>query len=136
MKKVTSLLIRSVALRFYKQHAGMFLFLFFLLFGIQPTAHEAIQTHYYLIRLILTSNYFFLFTLLVWLLYLAKGILFFKRCLQQKAYNFLYHINAIPTISRYNFLCRLALILLAPITFYGILITSAAVKDQHFSSAY
>ncbi len=131
MKTISSFLIRLLGTTFYRKHAGMFLFLFFLLFGIQPTAQEAIRTHYYLIRLILTSANFFVFTIFIWLIYIVKSILYIKNLLQQDAYQFLFNLNALPPQRRYKRLFSLSLIILAPISFYSILIFGIALKDGY-----
>lgn len=131
MNTITKLLNHSVAGPFYRQHAGAFLFLFFILFGINPYLSYVLKTHYAFITGILTSIHFFLIALLCWVLYGLKTILFFRSCLQKEAYNFLYTLNAISPAKRYLVLLRLNILLMAPVTGYGVLILSVAIKDHH-----
>ena len=122
---------RSVAGPFYRQHAGAFLFLFFILFGINPYLSYVLRTHYTFITGILTSISFFLIALLCWVLYALKTILFFRSCLLKESYDFLYHLNALKPAKRYLLLFRLSINLLAPVAFYALLILGVAIKDHH-----
>jgi len=124
------ILNHSIAGPFYRQHAGAFLFLFFILFGIQPSIHDALRTHYAFINGVLTSINFFFVALAWWILYGLKTILFFRSCLQKDAYDFLYHLNAIPAGKRLPHLLKLSVILLAPISGYTILIIGVAIKER------
>jgi hypothetical protein len=130
MKKIVQVINRSVVQPFYRQHAGLFLFLFFLMFGIQPTAQEAFRTHYYLMHLILTSGNFFLLAIIIWLIYTIKILLFSRNCLQKEAYDFIYQLNALPAQSRFLILLRSAILLMAPVTCYGLATIYVAIREQ------
>ena len=131
MNTINKILNHSVAGPFYRQHAGAFLFLFFILFGIQPSFNDALKTHYAFITGILTSRNFFLIALLCWVLYGLKTILFFRSCLQKEAYDFIYDLNAISPTKRFMLLLRLNTLLMAPVAGYGLLILFVAIKDYH-----
>jgi hypothetical protein len=131
MNTLTKILRHSIAGPFYRQHAGAFLFLFFILFGIQPSFNDALRTHYAFITGILTSFNFFLVALLCWTLYALKTIIFFRGCLQKEMYDFLFHLNAVQPVERFIFLLKLNVVLLAPISCYGLFIIGVALKDHH-----
>ena len=120
----------SIAGPFYRQHAGAFLFLFFILFGIQPSFNDALRTHYAFINGILTSLNFFLVAFSCWMLYAIKTIIFFKSCLQKESYDFLYDLNAIPQGKRFMILVKLIAVLLAPLSCYALFIIGVAINEH------
>ena len=125
------ILSHSVAGPFYRQHAGAFFFVLFILFGIHPSFNDALKTHYTFITGILTSINFFLVALVSWILYAGKTILFFRSCLQKESYDFLFHLNALKPAKRFLLLFRMNSVLLAPVSFYCLLILATAIKDHH-----
>jgi hypothetical protein len=131
MNTLNKILRHSIAGPFYRQHAGTFLFLFFILFGIQPSFNDALRTHYAFITGILTSFNFFLVALVCWTLYALKTIIFFRGCLQKEMYDFLFHLNALQPVERFILLLKLNVVLLAPISCYGLFIIGVALKDHH-----
>jgi hypothetical protein len=130
MNSITKILYRSIAGPFYRQHAGVFLFLFFILFGIQPSFNDALRTHYAFITGILTSFNFFLIALTCWIIYTFKVVLFLRSCLQKEMYDFIYDLNSVQQSKRFIHLLHLNVLLLAPISCYGFFIAGVAVKDQ------
>ena len=100
MNNITKILNRSIAGPFYRQHAGAFLFLFFILFGIQPSFNDALRTHYAFITGILTSFNFFLIALACWIIYTFKAILFLRSCLQKEMYDFIFDLNSLQQIKK------------------------------------
>jgi len=134
MGTVDKILNHSIARPFYRQHAGAFLFLFFILFGIQPSFNDALRTHYAFINGMLTSLIFFLAALSCWILYAIKTIFFFRSCLQKESYDFLYDINAIPRGKRFLLLLKLNAVLLAPLSCYTVFIIGVAIKEHRVLS--
>ena len=130
MNMLNKIVNHSIAGPFYRQHAGAFLFLFFILFGIQPSFNDALKTHYAIITGILTSFSFFLIALACWIVYTLKTIIFLRSCLQKEAYDFLYDLNALQPGKKFMLLLRLNIVLLAPVSCYGLLIVTVAVKDH------
>lgn len=131
MNGITKILNHSIAGPFYRQHAGAFLLLFFILFGIQPSFNDALRAHYAFITGLLTSFKFFLIALACWIIYLLKTILFFRSCLQKEMYDFVFDLNALQRSGRFMLLLRLNVVLLAPISCYGLFIVGVSVKDHH-----
>ena len=131
MNLLNKILNHSLAGPFYRQHAGAFLFLFFILFGIQPSFNDALKTHYAFITGILTSFDFFLIALACWIIYTLKTIIFVRSCLQKESFDFLFHLNALHRSERFLLLLKLNALLLAPISCYGLFIGGVALKDHH-----
>ncbi|PZR28641.1 MAG: hypothetical protein DI535_05755 [Citrobacter freundii] len=130
MKAISVILNRSVTEQFYKQHAGAFLFTFFILFGIQPSAADLLQFHYSVIVSILQSATFFGVASLVWSLYTLKAVLFIRGCLKKESYDFIYLLLG---VERNVCLLQLAGVLaamLAPLFAYGSVIMIVAVQRK------
>lgn len=130
MNSAQKIVNRSIAGPFYRQHAGAFLFLFFILFGIQPSFYDALKTHYAIITGILTSIKFFLAALTCWVFYTIRTIIFFRGCLQKESYDFLFQLNSVQPLKRFGVLLKVNVLLHAPITCYGLLILITAIKDN------
>jgi hypothetical protein len=130
MNPIAKILNRSIAGPFYRQHAGAFLFLFFVLFGIQPSFNDALRTHYAFITGILTSGTFFLIALACWIIYSIKVIIFLRSCLKKEMYDFVFDLNSIQRFKRFMQLFKLNILLLAPLSCYGLFIIGVAIKDH------
>ena len=130
MKAVQHLLHRSLTAVYYRQNAGLFLFLFFLLFGTQPSAGDLVALHYSLIKSILTSTFFYFITLAIWLVYVLKVILFIHSCVRQESYDFVFLINTIHPRKRFLLLLSMTRKLLAPVLVYGGIILFIGAKEQ------
>ncbi|MBS1668272.1 MAG: hypothetical protein JST58_12925 [Bacteroidetes bacterium] len=135
MKPVTTILARSVASPFYRQHAGFFLFLFFILFGIYPNIYQVEQVHYGIILGILTKASNFLLFVSIWFLYALRVYTFFHNCIGKNDYLFLQNLNAIAPKQRFYYLLQLVLTLYAPALVYGLAVMIVGLYEKHFLSA-
>jgi hypothetical protein len=133
MSNTDSILQRSVTSPFFRRHAGFFLFVFFLLFGLQPNFKQTLEFHYVILNGIASSANFFFIAFLIWFLYACKTIHFFNGCIKNKAYNFLQHLNAVSPGKRFLHLLLLQLQLLAPVLCYGIVVVLLAVINHHIA---
>jgi ABC-type multidrug transport system fused ATPase/permease subunit len=133
MNTTDSILQRSVTAPFYRRNAGLFLFIFFLLFGLQPNFKQTLEFHYDIINGISTSVNFFFISLLIWFLYACKTIHFFNGCAKNKAYHFLQNLNAISPGKRFLHLLILQLQLLSPVLCYGMAVVIVAVINHHIA---
>jgi hypothetical protein len=131
MNTAGNILQRSIAAPFYRRHAGLFTFLFFILFGIQPNLGQTLEFHYIIIQGITAIKSFFFTALFIWLLYGLKTIHFFNGCVKNKTYDFLQNLNSIPPGKRFFHLLLLQLQLLAPVLCYGLAVVIIAfIKHQ------
>jgi hypothetical protein len=122
MKAIRHILHHSITLQFYKQHAGLFLFSFFILFGIQPSAADLLQFHYSIILSILHSVTFYLVALAVWTLYTVKVALFVRACLKKESYDFVYQLQAVAYTQRLLQLSRMLAWMMSPVFAYALLV--------------
>ncbi|MEI9810914.1 MAG: hypothetical protein WDO16_25230 [Bacteroidota bacterium] len=128
------ILKRSVAAPYYRQHAGFFLFCFFLLFGIQPSLHDALIFHYSIIQSILSSSLFFWIAAGLWFIYAFKTVHFFFSCIKKDTYTFLLQLLAVSLKKRVIALAYLQAILFLPAWIYGLIIFIIGVKEDHLAS--
>jgi hypothetical protein len=135
LKSTATILQRSIAAPFYRRNAGFFLFIFFLLFGMQPNLKQTLEFHLLLINGIATTLNFFIITAAIWVLYAFRTIHFFNGCLKNKAYNFLQTLNTIEAGKRFLQLLLLSVQLLLPVICYGMLAVILAVKNNHIPGA-
>ena len=133
MKSTGSILHRSIAAPYYRRHAGLFLFIFFLLFGLQPNFKQTLEFHYVIINGIATSAGFFFIALIIWFLFACKTIHFFYGCIKNKTYNFLQNLNAVSPEKRCIQLLLLQLQLLAPVLCYGLAVVIIAFINLHIA---
>lgn len=133
MSTTDNILQRSVTTPFYRRHSGFFLFVFFLLFGLQPNFKQTLEFHYVILNGITTSYNFFFIAIAIWFIYALKTIHFFNGCLKNKAYTFLQHLNAISPANRFLHLFILQLQLLLPIVCYGLIVIIVAVINHHIT---
>jgi hypothetical protein len=136
MNTTGSILHRSIVAPFYRRHAGFFLFIFFLLFGLQPNFKQTLEFHYVIIDGIATSSVFFLTASAIWVVYALKIIHFLNGCIKNKAYNFLQHLNAVSPGKRFVQLLLLQLQLLAPVLCYGFLVVIIAMINHHITGGF
>lgn len=130
MNTIARIVHRSVTSPYYRQHAGLFLFLFFLLFGTQPSFIDAVQFHYAIIKSILSSGTFFIIAASIWLAYGIKTVHFFYTTIHKDAYLFLQQLKSIPAKLRILYLFRLQTSLFAPVWVYGMVVLLIAFKEQ------
>lgn len=128
MKLLSSIVNKAIVAPFYRQHAGAFLFSFFLLFGIQPSAWHLIQFHYSIILSILDLSGFFFVVVALWLMYTIKVVLFVRSCFRKDAYDFLYGLLSIEKVASFRLLTRTHTLMMMPVIGYGILILGVGIK--------
>ncbi|MET0463849.1 MAG: hypothetical protein ABW007_11880 [Chitinophagaceae bacterium] len=135
MNVIAQLLHRSIVEPFFKQHAGLFLFSFFILFGIQPSAVDVIQFHYSLILSILDSVSFFFIAFGIWMIYAIKVNLFIRACLRKEAYDFIYLLNGINEATHIRSLIWMLVKMMAPVLLYGGVVLFIGILQQHWLSS-
>jgi hypothetical protein len=126
-------MIKALVMPFYKNHAGLLFFVFFLMFGIV----ESTQVVYYHVSLIygmLSSGIFLLIVLITWLLYQLKSLHFVLKTTREDSFLFLHHLTLLP--ARHSFLCFFAISFLTflPVFVYTIAIYAIGIQQQFYDS--
>jgi hypothetical protein len=114
---------------FYREHAGFFLFVFLVFFGVvQPSAQ--LYFHYALIRGILETPALMALVALAWGLYGFRVRRFILQTLEDPDALFLYKANALPPRRTVAQCVKTAAALLGPVIGYaGIIIAVAITRD-------
>ncbi len=124
---------QSLTLVFYRQQAGLFLFLLFFLFGTQPSFHDMVQLHYHFMQSVLHSFSFYCITVGIWLVYTIKVILFIYSYAKKESYTLLFLLNELPLRQRILYFGNIILQLLAPIIVYGSIIIVVGISDSNIA---
>ena len=133
MRAILRLMIRALVLPFYKNHAGLLFFVFFLMFGIVESTQLAFY-HQSLIYGMLSSGIILSVVLMIWLLYQLKSLHFLLKTSHEDAYLFLHHLAVLP--SAQSFFCFFAISFLTflPVVVYTIAIYAIGIQHQFYGS--
>jgi hypothetical protein len=115
-------LVRS----FYLQHAGFFLFLFIVFFGIVAPSQQ-LAYHYALIRGILEAPVFLALVAFTWLLYAGKVVQFVFRVLDSREGLFVCRLRSLPPVRCLRLLLRIQHRLFLPVSGYALIIVGVAI---------
>ncbi|MBS1935246.1 MAG: hypothetical protein JST96_14695 [Bacteroidetes bacterium] len=122
----------SVVKPFYREHAGLFIFLVFILFGIYRSVAEVINFHYFIIHSILTKPTYLVVAVLLWFLYAVKIIYFVHGYVNKESYVFLQNLNALTEKNRLLLLLQIQSVLFAPVLIYSLAIFFVAAKEKTY----
>jgi hypothetical protein len=117
---------KTLVFSFYRQHAGFFLFLFIVFFGIVAPSQQ-LAYHYALIRGILAARVFLAVVGFAWLLYAWKVVQFVLRVLNSSEGLFLTRLRALDGMRCYWLLLRVQHRLFLPVSGYAVAIMAIGV---------
>lgn len=128
------LLIKTLGLPFYKQHAGLFVVFIYLLFGMIQ-GYDLIYFHIALLISISSSmlNLALLFSF--WILYSVKCLHFVLQKLNQDDCRFVNSLTVLPKVMQLKIWFRLYAFLLLPVVIYSVFVVGTAIKHQYYFSA-
>jgi hypothetical protein len=124
MNVTRTLLIRSFVKPFYRQHAGLFVFLFTIMFGVVNILHGAkfADYHFFLIKGMLKNPFLLVLVLFVWFLYIKKSEQFAVNILRRSDFSFLYMMALMESRKVYWLLVWIQFLIILPIIIYAVLI--------------
>ncbi len=125
------LLIKTLGYSFYKQHVGLFLVLFYLLFGMIQ-GYDLIHFHQALLISICSSVLNFGLLFLVWLLYACKCLFFIKQKLASTDHHFIKEMTVMPVRKQQVLWIKVFAFLLLPILLYAICLLLTAIWYQFY----
>jgi hypothetical protein len=134
MNSIYHLLQRTLILPFYQHHAGLFFFVFYVMFGLVESS-QLINYHQSLIYGMLNSTVFFLLVLFIWLLYFIKCFIFITQKCESPQYNFIYGLASLPKAKTFRFFAFIYLIIFMPLLIYTAAILVLAVKSEFYFSS-
>jgi hypothetical protein len=133
MSTILHLMIKALVAPFYKNHAGLLFFVFFLMFGIVEST-QIVFYHQSLIYGMLSSGIFLLMVLMIWLLYQLKSLHFLLKTSSEDSYLFLHHLAELPAGK--SFLCYFVISFLTflPVFVYTIAIYGIGIQHRFYDS--
>lgn len=132
MRTVTGILEKVLIKHFYKLNAGLFMFLFYVLFGL-PQDIKAF--HISIATLIATNQTALLLTLVMWLLYDLKCIDYTIKKIKEPQQLFLSNLEYINPFKRFACLCYIQFLLFLPAIAYAAFVIIIAVNYHAYISA-
>lgn len=124
-----SFLLRLIVVPYYKQNAGLFLFLFLLFFGIIPPQH-LLATHAALIQAQLSSIPLMIGISFFWILYADRCIRFAAQISHKYSHSFLNIFQVFEEKKVFRRMAGCFLIMYLPVLIYGILLVVIAVTQE------
>jgi hypothetical protein len=135
MNITKTILIKSFVKPFYRQHAGLFIFLFTLMFGVVSVLDRAKFTdyHFFLIKGMLENPFLFLLVFFLWFLYTKKAEQFVVNTLRRPDYSFLHMLSLMDSKKIYWLLVWIQFLLFLPVTLYAMIIFATGIYLHEFA---
>jgi hypothetical protein len=129
MNITRTILIKSFVKPFYRQHAGLFVFLFIILFGAVGMVDGAglRDFHFSLIQGMLKNIFLFLLVFLVWFLYSKRTEQFIFNTLKRPDFSFLHMLSRIENKKLFGWLLWTQFLIFLPIVFYIMIIFTEGI---------
>ncbi|MFT4153561.1 hypothetical protein [Parafilimonas sp.] len=124
MTAAFKILSRSLVKRFYKENAGLFVFVFTMMFFIVSKVDGAglYEYHYSLVTGMLRSKVFLLLVFFLWFLYTRKYAVFISGAISSPYYSFFNLYNQLNIAHRFRLFFATGILLLLPVILYSIFI--------------
>ncbi|MBA2407935.1 MAG: hypothetical protein H0V65_08095, partial [Chitinophagales bacterium] len=116
---------RIISVTFYQRHAGLFLFIFIIMFGVVQ-GQQLLSYHLTLINAMLSSMLFMSVVCLIWTLYALKCIQFVLKTFSEPQHQFLYVFAALTRAQQFNTLFAAQLTIYLPVLIYSIIVVLVA----------
>ena len=136
MNITRTILYKSFVQTFYKQNAGLFAFLVFIMVASVGRANEVglLEYHFTLIRAMLTDYKFLAFVLIAWLLYGLKCEQFMTDKLQGKNYTFISLLNTKTTSFVFARMLHVQLMFFLPVILYATICIWIGITHQWYAN--
>jgi hypothetical protein len=131
MFSITKVLLKVLVAKFYERNAGLFLFIFFLMFGVVEST-QIISYHLSLIYGTLSSPIFLLVVILVWALYMLKCVQFISSELIKPENSFLFQLSRMKHIKQLRNVTWTVLLIDAPVLIYSSFIIAIGLQTYQF----
>jgi hypothetical protein len=131
MKDILYLMIKTLVVPFYKNHAGLLFFAFFIMFGVVESA-QIVLYHQSLIYGMLSSGVFLLVVLIVWLLYQLKSLHFLIKTSNESAYQFLTHLALMPANQSISYFLLVSFLTFLPVFVYSLAIYALGIQNGFY----
>lgn len=125
------LLFKTIGLSFYQRHAGLFLVIFYLLFGAVEGS-QLISYHTALLVAICSSPLVLLILFAIWMLYAIKCVFFVKQQLGLENHSFVKNITCLTKKKQLWLWAKVYTFLLLPIHCYALLMLLISLKHGYY----
>lgn len=132
MNHVLTVLLKTIIIPFYRSHAGLLFFVFYIMFGMVEPA-KLISYHQTLIEGMFASTAFMLCIYLVWTLYSLKILQFILSLLRQSGYQFLNNLMLVSRPRAFGWLLVITVITFEPVLIYTIFIYLIGISQHHYA---
>src|SRR5688572_20041298 len=123
------ILLTTIVRPFYKENAGLLLFVFIIMFSIVNKVDGAgvLQYHYVLINAFFDSMIIQIIVFLIWLVYTIRANIFIIRLLQSPQYKFMHIYNLKYKYFRFRLFGSVNAFTLLPIMLYALIMICVGV---------
>ncbi len=133
MNQLFTVLTKGLIVPFYRNHAGLLLFVFFIMFGMVES-NQLINYHRTLIEGMFTTPAFRTGVFVVWLLYSFKTLQFTISLFKQPEYGFLTNLTLLPRVRVFLLLLFINGIAFLPVLIYTIFIYQIGLAQGFYVS--
>jgi hypothetical protein len=128
-----SLLFKSLVKPYYRQNAGLFCFVFFIMFLAVGTG--LLECHYSLILGMMINPSFFMAVLAVWLMYAIKCSQFITRTFRKAEFSWLYMLSLVNPGKVYGLLLLVQLVFFLPVLSYLVIILGVGYHQHWYAQS-
>ncbi|MBC8984258.1 hypothetical protein H9X96_00550 [Pedobacter sp. N36a] len=129
------LLLKTLIKAFYAGHAGLFLFGFYLAFGVVE-ASQLLSYHKTLMLMVYASPMILAFVCCFWALYLLKCLFFIRKQMQLEQYHFLWLLAATAKKRQFILWFQVYTVLLLPILVYVLPLIYVGLAEKAFTAVF
>lgn len=129
------LFLKTLSKEFFAAHAGLFLFGFYLLFGIVESS-QLISYHKTLMLLIYSSPLILALVFVCWALYALKCLFFVKKQLKTEVYQFVFLLGASAREVQFRLWIKLYAVLFLPILLYLVPFIYVGLANDSYVSIF
>ncbi|SHG38106.1 hypothetical protein SAMN04488522_105286 [Pedobacter caeni] len=129
------LFLKTLSKEFFAAHAGLFLFGFYLLFGIVESS-QLLSYHKTLMLLIYSSPLILALVFVCWALYALKCLFFVKKQLKTAAYQFVFLLGASARKVQFRLWLKLYALLFLPILLYLVPFVYVGLTNGSYVSVF
>jgi hypothetical protein len=133
MKAVWIVLIKTLLVPLYKQHAGLLIVVFFLMFGVVESS-QIIHYHEALIHGMLNSKVFLILVMSSWMLYCIKSLAFLLKTSADSSYQFLNTLSILHSARSYWYYFGITFLSFAPVLVYTSFIYGIAIQYHYWGA--
>ncbi|WP_316820939.1 hypothetical protein [Pedobacter gandavensis] len=124
------LILKTLSKEFYASHAGLFLFGFYLAFGVVESS-QLLSYHKTLMLMVYSSPLVLALVFCFWTLYLLKCLFFIRKLIKSEQYHFVSLLTITTGKQQFQLWLKVYLVLFLPILGYAIPMVYVGLTEGH-----